>query len=185
MTKKKRPRRHQQPPRLPTSVPEIGTTWVTRGLPYWWRRFKQTSLWLFLTALTGVMAAGFLWGMAEESTLALAVALALYSPVCAGTACVAVNGIREADGKDAFWEPKSRALKKSAIAVGGIAAVAMALLGAFEVAIALPLFCFALPNLLRSLGRYAPGEPRRAPGQAVTGPRPYTPRNRNTANTRR
>ncbi|WP_372407587.1 hypothetical protein [Streptomyces luteireticuli] len=158
MTKKKRPRRHQRPPLLPHSVPGIGTTWVARGLPYWWRRCRLALFWLFLTALTGVMAAGFLWGMAEESTLVLAIALVLYTPACAGAVCVAVNGIREADGKDAFWEPKSRALKTTAIALGSVAAVALALLGAFEVAIALPLFCFAFPNLLRSLARHSPGE---------------------------
>ncbi|MBC2878863.1 MULTISPECIES: hypothetical protein [Streptomyces] len=161
MTKRKRPRRHAYPPLPPRPFPGYGTTWVDRGAPYWRRRAKWTLFWLFLTLLTGAMGAGFLWGIAEESPLALAITAPVFVVLGGVTAHLTILEIRRADRDDV---PESRLLranegtKRLLLALAVVAAVALALLGTFEVAVAPVLFCFAFPHLIRSFGRYAPGE---------------------------
>ncbi|MBZ4318081.1 hypothetical protein [Streptomyces huiliensis] len=160
MTKKKRPRRHNRPS-APEPLPGYGTTWVDRGAPYWWRRAKWTLFWLFLSLVSGVMGAGFLWGIAEEGPLALAITAPVVVTLGGVTAHLTILEIRRADGEDV---PESRLLRMSAdtehllLIVAVVLAVALALLGTLEVALSPILFCFVFPHFIRSLGRYALGE---------------------------
>ncbi|KNB52986.1 hypothetical protein [Streptomyces caatingaensis] len=164
----------------------MGTTWVDRGLPYWWRRLKMTLTWLFFSTVLGAMSLASGWAVAKDGPVALTVFLVVYAVLGTGVVCLVAQDIRRQDRHGVLSVPVRRRSKRFWTVVSVLAAAAsvvLALLQIFEVAVAPLCLAVTLPHLVRSFGRYAVGE--RHEHQRAEIYRPHTPRNRNTANTRR
>ncbi|KNB52985.1 hypothetical protein [Streptomyces caatingaensis] len=142
---------------MPEPLHWVGLTYLERDFSYWWRRVALTLFWFFLTALSGGMAVGFSYGMAQVNTAALIAFVSVYGLLSATLGCTTAVKIRRVDRlgvtvashearKSRFhaWEQKADALLSSCAPV---------------VFIAVPIaFGAALPHFIRSFGRYTIGE---------------------------
>ncbi|MBZ4318079.1 hypothetical protein [Streptomyces huiliensis] len=113
----------------------------------------MTLAWLLITALTAAMTVAVGVAAASDGTV-LAVLVSLYAVLCGGTAYVVTRHIRTIDRFGVMGGGNARFGKRWDKA----ATVAMVLVGV-SVIFSFPVgLGAALPYLVRSCGRYAPGE---------------------------